>query len=161
MPFSLRLKLLLIPLLLLSIPLLGLPLLSLRFDNGMESELIANQEDALTHAAQTISAALNGRSDLLYQEEPLPKQQESKPNIIQLSAPIILNGEIDDWLPAIDSAEIYGKEHLLTSNIEYNPDSLSFRHLEAKQGQYLYALFDVRDDYVIYRNKNALRLESL
>jgi hypothetical protein len=87
MPFSLKLKLLLIPLLLLSIPLLGLPLLGLRFDNGMESELIANQEDALTHTAQTISAALSGRSDLFYQEKPLPKQQESKPNMIQLSDP--------------------------------------------------------------------------
>ena len=109
MPFPLRLKLLLIPLLLLFIPLLGIPLLSLRFDNSMESELIANQEDALTHTAQTISAALNGRPDLFYQEKPLPRQQESKSNMIQLSTPIILNGEIDDWLPEIDSAEIYGR----------------------------------------------------
>ena len=159
MPYSLRLKLLIIPLLLLFIPLVAIPLFSLRFNNSMESELIKNQEDALIHTAQTISAALNGHSDLFYQEKPIPRQQEPKPNTIRLPNPIILNGEMDDWQPEIDNADIYGKEHLLASNIEYTPESFSFRYLEAKQGQYLYALFDVRDDYVIYRKKNTLRLD--
>ncbi|MCI5207269.1 MAG: hypothetical protein D3910_00390, partial [Candidatus Electrothrix sp. ATG2] len=56
-------------------------------------------------------------------------------------------------------AEEFAREHLISSEGSYVLQSLNFRHLAGKQDKYLYALFDVQDDHVIYRSKNSLRLD--
>ncbi|MCI5145304.1 MAG: hypothetical protein D3923_07170 [Candidatus Electrothrix sp. AR3] len=48
---------------------------------------------------------------------------------------------------------------MISAKEPYNPKTLNFRHLVGKQEKYLYALFDVRDDHVIYRSKSSLRLD--
>ena len=53
----------------------------------------------------------------------------------------------------------FGNEHLLTKSPEHTPENLSFRHLAGMRGQYLYALFDIQDDKVTYRDKETLRLD--
>ena len=154
MRISLRLKLALISLLLLFIPLLGL-----RLNSSLKNSLIASQKDALSLSAHAVSAALNNRSDLFQREKFHSLQQDRDVYLFQLSNPIQLNGEIDDWMPEFGVADIFGAEHLLTPTIDYDPDSLSFSHLAGKQGDYLYALFDIRDDHVTYRSQDTLRLD--
>lgn len=154
MRISLRVKLALISLLLLFIPLLGL-----RLNSSLKSSLIASQEDALSLTAQAVSAALNNRADLFQREKFHSLQQDRDVYLFQLSNPIQLNGEIDDWMPEFGVADIFAAEHLLTPATDYDPDSLSFSHLAGKQGDYLYALFDIRDDHVTYRDPNTLRLD--
>ena len=154
MRISLRLKLALISLLLLIIPLLGL-----RLNSSLKSSLIASQEDALSLTAHAVSAALNNRSDLFQREKFYSLQQDRDVYLFQLSNPIQLNGEIDDWMPEFGVADVFGAEHLLAQTTRYDPADLSFSHLAGKQGDYLYALFDIRDDHVTYRSQDTLRLD--
>ena len=162
MSFEFRLKMLALPVLILCVSLLGIPLLSLKQDNEQQKLVLANQEQALSMTAQSIASALQERSDLFFQknEEEIPAEDKiTPPKIIELITPIRLNGDLKDWQPGIESSEIFGEDHLLASNPDYRPGSLSFRHLAGTQGEYLYAFFDVYDDEVVYRNKNSLRLD--
>lgn len=162
MSFEFRLKMLAVPVLILCVFLLGIPLLSLKQDDEQQNLVQANQEQALTISAQLIASALQDRSDLFFEEtedEILDEDEPAPPKIIELITPIRLNGDLRDWQPGIESSEIFGEDHLIASNQDYRPGSLSFRHLAGTQGEYLYAFFDVYDDEVVYRNKNSLRLD--
>ena len=162
MSFEFRLKMLAVPVLILCVFLLGIPLLSLKQNEEHQNLVLANQEQALTMTAQSIASALQERSDLFFEEteeEILEEDEIIPPKIIELITPIRLNGDLKDWQPGIESSEIFGEDHLLASNPDYRPGSLSFRHLAGTQGEYLYAFFDVYDDEVVYRNKNSLRLD--
>ena len=162
MSLEFRLKMLAIPVLILCITLLGIPLLSLRQDTGEQSVVLANQQQALSLTAQSISSALQDAPDLFYQKSEdaaFPSNHVEPAQIIKLVTPIRLNGDLTDWQPGIERSEIYGEDHLLASTQDYRPGSLSFRHLAGTQGNYLYAFFDVYDDTVIYRNKNSLRTD--
>ena len=162
MSFEFRLKMLAVPVLILCVFLLGIPLLSLKQDDEQQNLVQANQEQALTISAQLIASALQDRSDLFFEEtedEILDEDEPASPEIIELITPIRLNGDLRDWQPGIESSEIFGEDHLIASNSDYRPGSLSFRHLAGTQGEYLYAFFDVYDDEVVYRNKNSLRLD--
>jgi hypothetical protein len=131
-------------------------------DDEQQNLVLANQEQALTMTAQLIASALQERPDLFYQkkEQEEPADNEiTPPEIIELVTPIRLNGDLKDWQPGIENAEMFGEDHLIASNPDYRPGSLSFRHLAGTQGEYLYAFFDVYDDEVVYRNKNSLRLD--
>ena len=162
MPIALRFKLLSIPLLILFVSLVSIPLLSLRHNSDFEEILRANQKEGLILTAQSVSAALKDRPDLFPQDSEEKTKVETadpEPEAIKLITPIRLNGELDDWQPAIQGSEIYGDNHLLVSKSEYRPESLSFRHLAGTQGQYLYLLFDVYDDQLVYRKRNSLSLD--
>ena len=154
MRISLRAKLALISLLLLFIPLLGL-----RLNSSLKSSLLASQEDALSLTAQAVSAALNNRADLFEREKFHSLQQDRDVYLFQLSNPIQLNGETDDWRPELEVADSFGADNLLSDKNDYDPESLSFTHLAGRQGDYLYVLFEIRDDQVTYRPQDTLRLD--
>lgn len=154
MRISLRLKLALISLLLLLFPLLGM-----RLNSILKNSLITSQEDTLTLTAQAVSAALANRADLFDREQFHFLNQGRDLYLFQLSNAIQLDGNLEDWLPEFTQAEEFGKEHLMSPKDGYSPETLTFHHLAGKQEKYLYALFDVRDDHVVYRKKNSLRLD--
>ena len=162
MSFEFRLKMLALPVLILCVSLLGIPLLSLKQDNKQQNLVLANQEQALTMTAQLIVSAMQERSDLVVQKNEKETSADNEivpPKIIELITPIRLNGDLKDWQPGLESSEMFGEDHLLVSKQDYQPGSLSFRHLAGTQGEYLYAFFDVYDDELVYRNKNSLRLD--
>jgi dedicated sortase system histidine kinase len=154
MRFSLRLKLALLSLLLLLFPLLGM-----RLNNTLKNSLITSQQETLSLTAQAVSAALTDRNDLFDREQFHGLNQDRDLYLFQLSNTIRLDGNLDDWRPELAEAEEFAKEHLISSEGNYALKSLNFRHLAGKQDKYLYALFDVQDDHVIYRSKNSLRLD--
>ena len=154
MRLSLRLKLALLSLLLLLFPLLGM-----RLNTILKDSLITTRQDTLRLTAQAVSAALTNRGDLFNREQFHSLNQDRDLYLFQLSNTIQLDGKLDDWQPEFAQAEEFGEEHLLSSKDDYNPETLSFRHLAGKQAKYFYALFDVRDDHVVYRSKNSLRLD--
>ena len=156
MRVSLRVKLLLISLLLLIIPLLGM-----RLNNSLKGSLIASQEDTLRLTATAVSTALNNRSELFIKEGFHFLQQDRDLYLFQLSNNIrIEDNQISDWLPEIAKAQRFGQEHLLEKTPDFNPESLSFRYIAGKQGDYLYALFDVEDDKLVYQGDNLLNFEG-
>ena len=154
MRFSLRLKLALLSLLLLLFPLLGM-----RLNNTLKNSLIISQQDTLNLTAQAVSAALTDRNDLFDREQFHGLNQDRDLYLFQLSNTIQLDGKLDDWRPELAEAEEFAREHLISSEGRYMLHSLNFRHLAGKQDKYLYALFDVQDDHVVYRSKNSLRLD--
>lgn len=154
MRFSLRLKLALLSLLLLLFPLLGM-----RLNNTLKNSLITSQQETLTLTAQAVSAALTDRNDLFDREQFHGLNQDRDLYLFQLSNTIQLDGKLDDWRPELAEAEEFAGEHLISSEGNYVLKSLNFRHLAGKQDKYLYAIFDVQDDHVIYRSKKSLRLD--
>ncbi|CAK8722146.1 MAG: dedicated sortase system histidine kinase [Candidatus Electronema aureum] len=154
MHFSLRLKLALLSLLLLLFPLLGM-----RLNSTLKNSLIISQKDTLNFTAQAVAAALTNRSDLFNREQFHALNQNRDLYLFQLSNIIRLDGSLEDWQPELTQAEQFGKEHLLSSQESYLPQTLSFRHLVGKQDKHLYAFFEVQDDQVIYRSRNSLRLD--
>ncbi|MCI5114777.1 MAG: HAMP domain-containing protein [Candidatus Electrothrix sp. AU1_5] len=154
MRFSLRLKLALLSLLLLLFPLLGM-----RLNNTLKNSLIISQQETLTLTAQAVSAALTDRNDLFDREQFHGLNQDRDLYLFQLSNTIQLDGKLDDWRPELAQAEEFAGEHLISSEGQYVFSSLNFRYLAGKQDKYLYAIFDVQDDHVVYRGKESLRLD--
>lgn len=154
MRFTLRAKLALVSLLLLLIPLLGL-----RLNSSLKSSLISSQEDALNLTALAVSAALDNRADLFVEERFHSLDQGRDLYLFQLSNPIQLNGDIDDWPPEFQQAEVFGKEHVIAGKTDHNSLTVQFRHIAGKQGEYLYAVFDVEDDQVVYRDRDTLSVD--
>ena len=153
---TLRTKLLLISLLLLIIPLLGM-----RLNSSLKASLIASQEATLNLTATAVSTALNNRADLFVKEGFHALDQDRDLYLFQLSNNIrIEDNEITDWLPEFYKARKYGQEHLIAGNSDFDPDSLSFRYIAGKQGKFLYALFDVDDDRLVYQGENLLNFDG-
>lgn len=163
MPIALRFKLLSIPLIILFVFMLGMPLLGLRHDSDSERIIRTNQEETLLLTTQTVAAAFKDHPDLFTEkiEEQVQEPKELvEPILLQLVSPIRLNADLEDWRPpGVESSELYGENHRILTKAEYQPDDLSFRHLAGTQEQYLYAVFDVYDDQVVYRDRDTLRLD--
>ncbi len=155
MRISLRLKLTLISLLLLLIPLIGF-----RFSAMLQSSLLASREDALMFTAKAVATALANRPDIFDRELFHSLDQSRDLYLLRLSSSIRLNGKVDDWQPELDQSDTFGIEHVLATTSPYKPGSLTFRHLVGQRGKYLYALFLVHDDKVMYRHKNSLYPEK-
>ncbi len=151
MRISLRLKLTLISLLLLLIPLIGF-----RFSTMLQANLLASRKDALMFTARAVATSLGNRPDLFDQELFHSRDQNRDLYLFSLSNSIRLNGKADDWQPELSQSEQFGAEHLLSSRGRYNPASLRFNHLLGQRGKYMYGLFQVEDDHVVYRRKNSL-----
>src|SRR5210317_1139859 len=149
---TLRVKLALVSLLLLIIPLLGL-----RLNSSLKASLIASQEDALNLTATAVSTALSNRAELFVQERFHSLQPGRDLYLFQLSNAIRIDDNvITDWLPEISKAQTFGQEHLLNEDPDFDPESLSFRYIAGKQDEFLYALFDVKDDRLVYQGADLL-----
>ncbi|MBU0945391.1 MAG: histidine kinase [Proteobacteria bacterium] len=150
MRISLRLKLTLISLLLLLIPLIGF-----RFSAILQSSLLASREEALMFTARAVATALANRPDIFDRELFHSLDQNRDLYLFHLSNSIRLNGKTDDWQPELQQSEEFGAEHVLSSLAPYRPESLKFRHLLGQRGKYLYALFLVHDDRLVYRDPHS------
>ncbi len=155
MRFSLRLKLTLASLLLLIIPLIGF-----RFSEIITRDLVESRKETLLFSAKAVASALTGRPGLLDQELFHSLNQSRDLYIFQLTNSIRLNGKSDDWQPQLQQADEFASEHLLTHPVSYSYDSLHFKHMLGVQGEYLYAIFIVTDDTVVYRPEQSLDVEK-
>ena len=155
MRFSLRVKLTLVSLLLLIIPFIGF-----RFSEIINRDLVESRKETLIFSARAVASALAGRTGLLDQELFHSLNQSRDLYLFHLTNPIRLNGKSDDWLPQLKEAEEFAGEHLLTPESSYHYDSLHFRHMLGVQGEYLYAIFIVTDDHLVYRAKESLDIDS-
>lgn len=154
MRFPIRVKLALISLLLLTIPFAGI-----RVSKFIKQELLVSREDSLLFSAKAASSALSGHPTLI--DEELLHSQTIKSDLYlhPLSNHIRLNGKADDWKAYLDEAQSFGLDHLVYASKRYSEESLSFKHIAGIRGNYLYTIFLVTDDSIIYRNPNSLHLD--
>ncbi len=153
--FTLRVKLALVSLLLLAIP-----LISYWQAASMSSFLLDAQEEALTFTARAIATVLDGRPELLARPAPQDASPGKTIDAFLLQSPIHLDGNTDDWGPLLQKAVEYGQRNILEEHDIYDPQSLSFKFLSGRYDNSLYLLFIVKDDQVVYREKNSLRLDK-
>lgn len=154
MRFSLRIKLFLVSLLLLLIPLTGF-----RFSEMIKQDLLKSRRETMEFSARAVSSALSGRTGLLDQELFHSLNPSRDLYLYPLTNPMRINGKSDDWHPQIEEAREFGQANLLFSTEDYSSGSLTYRHLSGIRGKYLYALFLVTDDRLIYRHSNSLRVD--
>jgi signal transduction histidine kinase len=138
---SLRLKLLL-----LSLATLALPWEGCQYARKMEAALRAGEQQALAGTAQTLAAALQGRTDLLYRDvegaESAPPGPLDLEPVLLATAPFI-DGYADEW-PHEPSA---------WRTVDHGPDQL--RLLTGVHERMLYVLIEVRDAHVIFDAPDA------
>ena len=154
MRISLRLKLTLVSLLLLFIPLTGF-----RFSELIKQDLVESRKETMLFSARAVASALSGRTELFDRELFHSLSPTRDLYLFQLSNPMRINGKTDDWQPQLAQAGVFGKEHLLFATEPYRYESLHYQHLTGVRGGYLYAVFLVTDDQVVYRRPDSLRLD--
>lgn len=154
MRISLRIKLALVSLLLLFIPLTGF-----RFSELIKQDLLESRKETMLFSARAVASALSGRTGLFDREQFHSLDANRDLYLYQLSNPMRVNGKTDDWQPQLEEAGEFGEDHLLLSTGPYSAESLHYRHLTGIRGAYLYAIFLVTDDQIVYRHANSLRLD--
>ncbi len=154
MRISLRLKLTLIALLLLALPYSGIQLASI-----VKMNLLESKKEALMFSARAVASALSGREGLFDRELFHSLDQRRDLYLFQLTNPMRLNGKPDDWLPHLEDARYFGRANILQAPQNFKDGGSGFRHLVGKRDDFLYAVFLVDDDYVVYREKNSLALD--
>jgi two-component system sensor histidine kinase ChvG len=152
--FSIRFKLLLVAASLLIIPLIGS-----KYIREMEDYLRQQQEAALLTRTQMVAAVFQGRPDLFKTQssDAFPTHGVQHVLIRPLHSPIQLDGYLDDWAPYRDRMQLYSLEHAVKAS---EPGSLSFYHQLGSYGHYVYAVFQVKDDRIVYRAPNSLRIDQ-
>lgn len=154
---SLRIKLLSISLALLIIPWIGY-----QYVQTMEAYLRHGQEDAVLATARAVATVLREQPQLFEHTGDVLRAAHQSDHLYvrPLHTPIQLDGYADDWRPYLDRAQHFGAAHLLVSRVPYSPKSLSFTQLVGSYKHYLYVLFEVTDDHIVYRDPNSLRLDQ-
>jgi dedicated sortase system histidine kinase len=154
MRISLRLKLALISLLLLAIPLTGIRLAAI-----VKTNLLESKKETLMFSARAVASALSGREGLFDRELFHSLDRNRDLYLFQLTSPMRLNGKTDDWQPHLENALHFGSEHILQSPENYDPKGSGFRHLVGRRESFLYAVFLVNDDHLVFRPENSLALD--
>lgn len=152
----LRSKLLLITLTLFAIPWAGY-----EYVREMERFLRSGMESTLLDQARAIATVLHERDELFSPRVDLARQLQQGPTLYarKLDQPIQLDGYTDDWQAILEHSREYTGEHVLESQVPYDRNSISFRHLMGIWQRHLYILFIVKDDHVVYRSPNDLQID--
>jgi len=133
--------------------LLIVPWISYRQLIGMERLLIQGQSQAQLLTAEGISTLFNGREDLF---NDLPVRIEDYESLYArpLQNPIRIDGKESDWEPDTNKFIKFG------ADAEYNLTDGGFKILLGERGGQLYAFMRIKDDALVYRNPEYLRLDN-
>ena len=155
--FRLRSKLLLVSLALLAIPWAGY-----EYVREMETFLRESKQVSLADNARAVATVMHNRRNLFEPRADIRKSINKRSSIYarKLSRAIQLDGYSDDWAEHLPHAKTHARQSLIQGNTPYSEQSLSFRHLLGRYGKYFYTIFEIKDDSVVYRSPNSLRLEQ-
>ncbi len=151
--FSVRLKLLLVASSLLIIPWIGA-----QYIQEMESYLRQQQEESLLTRTQMVAAVMQGRPDLFQTKTvaPLPTRRVQHIFVRPLHSRIVLDGYLDDWAPYQERMQSFDINNAIKGS---ETTSLVFRHQLGTYHKYMYVVFSVDDDRIVYRKPNSLSLD--
>ncbi|MBM9519400.1 GHKL domain-containing protein [Desulforhopalus vacuolatus] len=153
---TLRLKLALVTLLLFFIPIIGV-----QISEQIKRDLLRSQEETLLFSARAVATVLASQPKLFIRERFHPPEDSSEVLYLPpLTSPLRLNGQLDDWPDVNDEASpSMGKGQILFSSEAWDPKSFSLRHITGVRGDYIYAVFIVDDDKVVYRRDGDNQLD--
>ncbi len=141
--------------------LLILPYLSYQYVWQLETYLRIGQEQTLVGTARAVATVLHERPSLFDKQSAFLSSIRPGKDLYahQIDYPIRLDGDLQDWQEYTGRLIDYGPENLLEQTIVYEPQSLSFKHMVGRYDKFLYAMFNVIDDNVVYRPQNSLRID--
>jgi two-component system sensor histidine kinase ChvG len=149
---SIRIKLLLVASTLLIIPWIGT-----QYIQEMEIYLRQQTEDVLMTRTQMVASVMQSRPDLFNTRTvaPMPTQRVYHVFVRPLRAPVQLDGYLDDWAPYENRMQLFDTNSAIKGS---ETGSLSYQHQLGTYGNYLYVLFRINDDKIVYRKPNSLQL---
>ena len=157
--FSIRLQLMVLSLFLFTIPYLGY-----NYVWELEQYLRNGQEQTMIDTARAVATTLHERPALFdsqsaYLQDVRPGTDLYAPPI---PSPIRLDGELNDWQQVSELISEYDGDEVIEYYNGYDgkPTSLSFTHMVGRYGQFLYAMFEVSDDTLLWRQPNSLSVET-
>jgi len=157
--FSIRLQLMVLSLFLFTIPYLGY-----NYVWELEQYLRNGQEQTMIGTARAVATTLHERPALFdsqsaYLQDVRPGTDLYAPPI---PSPIRLDGELNDWQQVSELMSEYDGDEVIEYYNGYDgkPTSLSFTHMVGRYGQFLYAMFEVSDDTLLWRQPNSLSVET-
>jgi two-component system sensor histidine kinase ChvG len=153
---SIRSKLFLVSSTLIIIPFIGY-----QYIQEMEAYLRNGQEEALLDRARIIASMLHEKPHL-FQTQNVDSTDISKQHLYvrPLRSPIQLDGYAEDWEPYRDRRQTYNQDHSIYHNPNSEQVTVSFQQQVGSFKGYLYALFQVHDDKIVYRRPGSLRLDK-
>jgi two-component system sensor histidine kinase ChvG len=181
--FSIRLQLLVLSLFFFAIPYLGY-----NYVWELEQYLRTGQEQTMIGTARAVATALHERPALFDSESAYLKDVRPGTDLYAppIPYPIQLDGELNDWQQVDDLLTHYGANEIVErfTNLHTNDEnqgaasedkdaasenegtastdkaiSLSFEHMVGRYDQFLYAMFNVTDDALLWRQANSLSVE--
>lgn len=178
--FSIRLQLLVLSLFFFAIPYLGY-----NYVWELEQYLRTGQEQTMIGTARAVATALHERPALFDSESAYLKDVRPGTDLYAppIPYPIQLDGELNDWQQVDDLLTHYGANEIVErfTNLHTNDEnqsaasnnkgaasvnkgtdkaiSLSFEHMVGRYDQFLYAMFNVSDDALLWRQANSLSVE--
>ena len=142
-------------LILMSFALVVIPWFSYLYLSEMEDFLVDSQANAQLLTAEGISTLLNGRSDLFY-ELPLSPEGYEQLYAHPLQKPIRIDGRNNDWEEVLEYNIGFGN---LGIGDEIEPGLNQFYLALGEHNDQIYALVTVKDDALVFRDRNILRLD--
>lgn len=132
-----------------------IPWFSYLYLSEMEEILVDSQASAQLLTAEGISTLLNGRDDL-FDELPISPDGYEKLYAHPLEKPIRIDGKDTDWEDVLDFNVGFGQTSL--ADPATGAPNQFYLVLGEHKGQ-VYALVQILDDSLIYRDKEILRLD--
>jgi len=142
-------------LILMSFALVVIPWFSYLYLSEMEDFLVDSQANAQLLTAEGISTLLNGRSDLFY-ELPLSPEGYEQLYAHPLQKPIRIDGRDNDWEEVLEYNIGFGN---LDIGDDVDPSLNQFYLALGEHNDQIYALVTVKDDALVFRDRNILRLD--
>ncbi len=124
--------------------------------------LVQGQKDALLLTANGIATILNDRSELFNPETGVPEVLGNENDLYahELDNLIQLDGQLEDWESVQQFANYYTGDESFICKSDYDPDSFSLKSIIGYYEQYLYALFEIDDDQLVYRDLERISLNT-
>ena len=140
--------------------LLLLPWLGYEYVWEMEKFLRQGQEKTLVGTTRALATALHERPALFDPQNNFLDQVIKGRDLYayNLNNPIQLDGKLSDWQPYQNLIWHYDERYLQGDKTDHQSADLSFDHMVGKYGEFLYAVFKVTDESLVYRAKNSLSL---
>ncbi len=139
-----------------------LPWLGYEYVWEMEKFLRQGQEKTLVGTTRALATALHERPALFDQQTSFLDQVVKGRDLYayNLKNPIQLDGKLTDWESYQALFWQYDKRYLQKTDNKHQASDLSFEHMVGKFDNYLYALFKVTDNQLVYRPKNSLSITN-
>jgi dedicated sortase system histidine kinase len=149
-------------LLLVSMALLVIPFVGYKYIQQMEEYLRHEQEKSLIENARVVAAVIQSYPEVFPSSATTNEEAAAEQHLYvrPLKSQIQLDGYADDWIYYRDRITVYSSVKTVSeANAQNSPlQQLSYRFQVGHFGRYLYALFQIKDPHIIYRQANDTSL---